>query len=120
MVDYVINTFGGQDLLVHIFNGLARIFKSDSEYFTPVGAFAMTIGGVWAAMLAIFNNNIGLFAKRWFFPSFLAFTFLFSPKATVWIKDDVAANAPIKVDHIPFAVAFFSSISLEFLMPYLD
>ena len=111
MVDYVINTFGGQDLLVHIFNGLARVFKSDSEYFTPVGAFAMTIGGVWAAMLAIFNNNIGLFAKRWFFPSFLAFTFLFTPKATVWIKDDVAANAPIKVDHIPFAVAFFSSIS---------
>lgn len=111
MVDYVINTFGGQDLLVHIFNGLARVFKSDSEYFTPVGAFFMTIGGVWAAMLAIFNNNIGLFAKRWFFPSFLAFTFLFTPKATVWIKDDVAANAPIKVDHIPFAVAFFSSIS---------
>ena len=111
MVDYVINTFGGQDLLVHIFNGLARIFKSDSEYFTPVGAFAMTIGGVWAAMLAIFNNNIGLFAKRWFFPSLLAFTFLFTPKATVWIKDDVAANAPIKVDHIPFAVVFFSSIS---------
>lgn len=110
-MDYVIHTFGGQDLLAHIFNGLARVFQSDSEYFTPVGTFAMTIGGVWAAMQAIFNNNIGLFAKKWFFPSFLAFTFLFTPKASVWLKDDVAANAPMKVDHIPFAVAFFSSIS---------
>ena len=110
-MDYVIHTFGGQDLLAHIFNGLARIFQSNSEYFTPVGKFAMTIGGVWAAIQAIFHTNLGLFGKRWFFPSLLAFTFLFTPKATVWLKDDIARNAPIKIDNIPFAVAFFSSLS---------
>ena len=77
-MDYVIHTFGGQDLLAHIFNGLARVFQSNSEYFTPVGTFAMTIGGVWAAMQAIFNNNIGLFAKRWFFPFYKYFYIKFN------------------------------------------
>ncbi|KJV71578.1 putative conjugative transfer protein TraG [Orientia tsutsugamushi str. UT76] len=35
-MDYVIYTFGGGDLLWHVFNGIGRVFASNSEYFTPV------------------------------------------------------------------------------------
>ncbi|MCX4079759.1 hypothetical protein N7280_03855 [Rickettsia rhipicephali] len=46
MADYVIHTFGGGDILWQIFNGIGRVFASNSEYFTPVGKFALTIGGI--------------------------------------------------------------------------
>ncbi|KJV71008.1 hypothetical protein [Orientia tsutsugamushi] len=59
-MDYVIYTFGGGDLLWHVFNGIGRVFASNSEYFTPVGHLALTIGGIWAATRAIFRGNIGI------------------------------------------------------------
>lgn len=110
-MDYVIHTFGGGDILWQIFNGIGRVFASDSEYFTPVGKFALTVGGIWAGTRAIFKGNIGIFAMEWFFPSFFIFIFLFSPKATVWLKDEVSMSAPVKIDNIPAGVAVFSSIS---------
>ncbi|WP_375319535.1 conjugal transfer protein TraG N-terminal domain-containing protein [Candidatus Tisiphia endosymbiont of Oplodontha viridula] len=109
MMDYVIHTFGGGDILWHIFNGIGRVFTSDSEYFTPVGKFALTLGGIWAATRAIFKGNIGIFAMEWFFPSFFIFIFLFTPKATIWLKDEVSMNAPVKIDNIPIGIAFFAS-----------
>jgi conjugal transfer mating pair stabilization protein TraG len=110
-MDYVIHTFGGGDVLIQVFNALGRLFANDSEYFTPVGKFALTVGGIWAGTRAIFKGNIGIFGMEWFFPSFFAFVFLFAPKANVWIKDEVTMNAPVKVDNIPIGIAFFSSIS---------
>lgn len=109
-MEYMIYTFGGQaELIYNIFNGIARAFAADGDYFTIVGKFALTVGGVWVGTRAIFHANIGIFGKDWFFPIFLAFTFLFAPKATVWIKDDLAGTA-YKIDNIPFAIAFFSSV----------
>lgn len=110
-MEYTLYTYGGQDLVVQVFNAIARIFQTDSEYFTPVGTLSLAIGGVWATTRAIFNQNVGIFGKSWFFPTFLSITLLFTPKATVWVKDDVLKNAPIKVDNVPFAVAFFASLS---------
>ena len=111
MADYVIHTFGGGDILWQIFNGIGRVFASNSEYFTPVGKFALTIGGIWAATRAIFRGNIGIFAMEWFFPSLFIFIFLFAPKANVWLKDEISMQAPVKIDNIPIGVAFFASIS---------
>nr|WP_050755376.1 MULTISPECIES: conjugal transfer protein TraG N-terminal domain-containing protein [spotted fever group] len=110
-MDYVIHTFGGGDILWQIFNGIGRVFASDSEYFTPVGKFALTIGGIWAGTRTIFKGNIGIFAMEWFFPSFFIFIFLFAPKATIWLKDEVSMSAPVKIDNIPSGVAFFSSVA---------
>ncbi|QES96711.1 conjugal transfer protein TraG N-terminal domain-containing protein [Orientia tsutsugamushi] len=112
-MDYVIYTFGGGDLLWHVFNGIGRVFASNSEYFTPVGHLALTIGGIWAATRAIFRGNIGIFAMEWFFPSIFIFTLLFAPKATVWLKDEVSMNAPVKVDNIPIGIAMFASLSSQ-------
>ncbi|KJV62561.1 conjugal transfer protein TraG N-terminal domain-containing protein [Rickettsia amblyommatis] len=111
MADYVIHTFGGGDILWQVFNGIGRVFSSNSEYFTPVGKFALTIGGIWAATRAIFRGNIGIFAMEWFFPSFFIFIFLFAPKANVWLKDEISMQAPVKIDNIPVGIAFFASIS---------
>ena len=109
-MEYMIYTFGGQaELIYNMFNGIARVFAADSNYFTVVGKFALTIGALWAGTRAIFHANIGIFGRQWFLPVFLAFTFLFAPKATVWIKDDLASTV-YKIDNIPFAIAFFSSI----------
>lgn len=111
MTDYVIHTFGGGDILWQVFNGIGRVFVSNSEYFTPVGKFALTIGGIWAATRAIFRGNIGIFAMEWFFPSLFIFIFLFAPKANVWLKDEISMQAPVKIDNIPIGIALFASVS---------
>ncbi|EER22350.1 conjugal transfer protein TraG N-terminal domain-containing protein [Rickettsia endosymbiont of Ixodes scapularis] len=111
MTDYVIHTFGGGDILWQVFNGIGRVFASNSEYFTPVGQFALTIGGIWAATRAIFRGNISIFAMEWFFPSLFIFIFLFAPKANIWLKDEISMQAPVKIDNIPIGIAFFASIS---------
>jgi conjugal transfer mating pair stabilization protein TraG len=55
-MDYIIYTFGGNaELIKDIFNAIAMIFKTDSNYITAVGKFSMTIGAVWAATRAIFK-----------------------------------------------------------------
>ena len=59
MDNFIIYTYGGQgELVAQIFNGIARIFGTNSEYFTVVGKFAMSLGAIWAATRAIFNTNI--------------------------------------------------------------
>jgi conjugal transfer mating pair stabilization protein TraG len=109
MENYIIYSFGGYgELIWSIFNSIARIFASQSPYFTSVAKFSMTIGALWAATKAIFNTNVGIFGKAWFLPTFLAFTFLFSPKATVVIHD-WGNKTTHTVAGIPFAIAFFSS-----------
>lgn len=108
-MEYAIYTYGGGELLVSIFNAIAMIFASDNTYLTPVGSMAMTLGGVYAGTKAIFRADIISFSNNWMLPSLIAFLLLFSPKATVWIKDDAMATAPVKVDNIPFGIAFFTS-----------
>lgn len=110
-MEYPIYTYGGGDLLVAVFNAIAMIFKSDSTYLTPVGTMAMTLGGVYIGIKAIFKGDIGLLGKSWMIPSMIAFVLLFSPKTTVWIKDEVALSAPVKIDNIPFGISFFTSLS---------
>ncbi|KJV77012.1 putative traG protein [Rickettsia hoogstraalii str. RCCE3] len=75
MTDYVIHTFGGGDILWQVFNGIGRVFASNSEYFTPVGQFALTIGGIWAATRAIFRGNIGILPWSGFFHPYLFLSF---------------------------------------------
>ena len=111
MHDYMIYTYGGQDILQQVFNAIGRIFASNSTYFTPVATFSLSLGAVWAGTRAIFNGNVEIFGKQWFVPSFLALTLLFSPKTTVWLMDDVRGNAPVKIDNIPFAIGAVSSLS---------
>ncbi len=109
-MDYAIHTFGGGEILWHVLNGISNVFHSNNEYFTPVGKFAFTIGAIWAGGRALFKGNLAIFALDWMIPSFLVFALLFSPKATMWVHDEVSGYKS-KVDNIPFGIAFFSSLS---------
>jgi conjugal transfer mating pair stabilization protein TraG len=110
-MEYPIYTYGGGDLLISVFNAVAMIFKSDNTYLTPVGIAAMTLGGVYIGVKAIFQGDIALIGRNWMIPSAIVFLFLFSAKTTVWIKDEVSLNAPIKIDNIPLGISFFTSLS---------
>ena len=109
-MDYVIYTYGGGDLLISVFNAIAMIFESDNKYLTPVGVMALTLGGIYAGIKATFHGDLAIIGKNWIIPSMIAFLLLFSPKTKVWIKDEVALNAPVKIDHIPLGISFFTSI----------
>ncbi len=109
-MEYVIYTYGGGDLLDSVFNALAKIFETDNKYLTPVGSMALMLGGVYAAIKATFKGDIAIIGKHWMIPSIIVFLVLFSPKTTVWIKDEVTRTAPIKIDNIPFGISFFTSI----------
>ena len=110
-MEYPIYAFGGGEQLISVFNAVGMIFKSDSTYLTPVGKMAMQLGGVYIGIKAIFKGDIGLLIKGWVIPSMIVFLILYSPKTTVWFKDEVAMNAPVKIDNIPFGVSFFTSLS---------
>ena len=110
-MDYMVYTFGGGDILVQVFNAIGRVFASNSEYLTPVGKFAMTAGAIWAGSKALLKGDLAGFSFGWLMPSFLAFTLLFAPKASVWVKDEVSMSAPVKIDNIPIGIALFSSLS---------
>lgn len=110
MEEYVIYTYGGGDLLFQVFDAIGRIFRSNSDYLTPVGQLGMTVGALYAGGRAIMGGDVFGFAKSYMLPSMVAFLLLFSPKTTVWIKDEVAMNAPKKVDNIPFGISFITSL----------
>jgi conjugal transfer mating pair stabilization protein TraG len=109
-MEYVIYTYGGSDLLISVFDAIAKIFESDNKYLTPVGTMALILGGVYAGIKATFRGDIATIGKHWMIPSIIAFLILFSPKTTVWIRDEVTLSAPVKKDNIPFGISFFTSI----------
>ncbi|MDG1437097.1 MAG: conjugal transfer protein TraG N-terminal domain-containing protein [Rickettsiaceae bacterium] len=113
-MDYIIYTYGGGDLLVSVFNAIAMLFKSNNTYLTPVGTTALTLGGIYAGIKAIYKGDFGLIGTHWMMPSMIVFLVLFSPKTTVWIKDEVTKTAPIKIDNIPVGIAFFTHLSSSF------
>ena len=110
-MEYVIYTYGGGDLLISIFNAIAMIFKSNNTYLTPVGQTGMAIGIIYAGAKALTKGDIPYFLKGFMMPSLIVFFAVFSPKTTVWIKDEVALTAPVKIDNIPFGISFFASIT---------
>lgn len=112
-MEYTVFTYGGGQMLVSIFNSIAMIFKSNNTYLTPVGTFAMGAGALYASMLAIYRASLANFASHWLMPSLISYTLLFAPKASVWVKDEIDPmhQAAVKIDNIPFGIAFATSIS---------
>ena len=110
-MEYPIWTYGGGELLNKVFNAIAMIFESNNTYLTPVGTMAMTLGGVYIGIKAIYKGDIALVGSKWMIPSMITFLLLFAPKSTVWINDEVVLSAPVKVDHIPIGISFFTSLS---------
>lgn len=114
-MDFSIYSYGGGQMLWTLFNGLALVFKSNSPYLTSVGYLSMIVGGVWATTRAIFQANIGIFAKTWFIPSYAILSLMLVPKTTVNIVDEVDPyfNSD-RVDNIPVGLALIASTASTF------
>lgn len=109
-MDSIIYTYGGGEVLWTIFNGLALIFKSNSPYLTSVGYLAMLVGGIWGATAALYQANIGIFAKSWFIPSYAILSLMLVPKVTVNIVDEVDPYfRSDRIDNIPVGIAVIAS-----------
>tara|TARA_B100000614_G_scaffold248686_1_gene256903 strand:+ start:2494 stop:5310 length:2817 start_codon:yes stop_codon:yes gene_type:complete len=112
METFPIYTFGGGEILGPIFNGMAMIFQSNNDYFTPVAELALLVGGLWAALRAFYGYNVGIFGKQWFVPTFTILTLFFTPKSSVDIIDQAnPGHTYQKVDNIPSGIALISSVA---------
>lgn len=111
-MDYVIYTFGGGEILWHVMNALAILFKTDSSYFTSVGMITTAIGLVYATLRALGSNAIPLFFRDWFLPTLLLTGLFFGLKTSVHIVDKVDRDFQYsKVDNIPIGIASIASLS---------
>jgi len=100
-MEFPIYTYGGGDTLVAVFNAIAMLFGSNSTYLSPVAKLGFTIGGMYVGVKALFKGDIGALTTKWMMPAMFIYMFLFLPKETVWIKDEVSMGAPVKIDHVP-------------------
>lgn len=102
----MIYTYGGGHVLYKIFNGIAALCASNSPYFTAFLTPALLIGGIWGATIGLARADLGLFARKWYVPTYVLLTFLLVPKTTIWIKDEVDPTfGSDKVDNIPVGLA---------------
>ena len=109
-MDYVIYTYGGGEVLWKIFNGLSIFFKSDSAYLTGVVKLSMVIGGLWAALRAIYSGSMGILARDYFIPTYLILNLFLLPKTSVHIVDEVSSDFKYsKIDHVPIGIAAVTS-----------
>lgn len=115
-MDTIIYTYGGGEVLWKVFNGLSIIFKNDSPYYTNFFSLSLLIGGIWGATSAMFQGNVGVFAKSWFIPTYALLSLVLIPKVSVKIVDEVDHRfRAIKVDNIPAGLAVVSSLSSQLM-----
>ena len=104
-----IYTFGGGLVLWKVFNGLALIFQGGGG-LQSVMKLSLAVGGVWAALRAIYGGNVGLFARDYFIPVYLMINLLLVPQTAVHIIDEVDPDFQYsKVDHVPLGIALVAS-----------
>lgn len=111
-MDYVIHTYGSGEILEKVFNVLALLCQSDSVFFRPVLTLTATLGGIWAALRAIFGHNPSIFVRDWMLPTVLVFNLMFVPRVAVNILDNVDTfHHYIRVENVPVGPALIGHIA---------
>lgn len=108
-MEHVITTYGGGELFVQVFNGIAALFKTDHTGFVmPLIRIGLMVGSVYMLILMLVRSSLeeGL---KWLLWVMIATNLLFLPKTTVFIHDPLT-NMRAKVDHVPFALGAFASL----------
>lgn len=101
---YEIYSYGNNDALVQVFNGIASLMGSGNyadliRAVMLVSLFAAVIGGVFAARFNGFN---------WFIGMTLFYMVLFVPKVTVIVVDKLTGLPPVAVANVPIGLGFFA------------
>ncbi|MHB8697661.1 MAG: conjugal transfer protein TraG N-terminal domain-containing protein [Sulfuricaulis sp.] len=104
---YEIFSYGNQDALVQVFNGIAALMGSGDyadliRTVMLISLFAAVIGGLFAARFHGFN---------WFIGMTFFYMVLFIPKATVLITDRIQTGPSVPVANVPIGLAFFGHVT---------
>lgn len=111
-MDYTIYSYGSGEILEKVFNVLALLCQNESIFLRPVLALTATLGGVWAALRAIFGQNPSLFVRDWMLPTILIFNLLFVPRVTVNIVDNVDTfHHYMRIDNVPVGPALIGHVA---------
>lgn len=108
-MEHVITTYGGGELFVLVFNGIAALFKTDHTGFVmPLIRIGLMVGSVYMLILMLVRSSLeeGL---KWLLWVVIATNLLFLPRTTVFIHDPLT-KIRAKVDHVPFALGAFASL----------
>ncbi|MBX9621601.1 MAG: conjugal transfer protein TraG N-terminal domain-containing protein [Alphaproteobacteria bacterium] len=108
-MEHVITTYGGGELFVLVFNGIAALFKTNhTGLVMPLIRIGLMVGSVYMLILMLVRSRLeeGL---KWLLWVIIATNLLFLPKTTIWIHDPLT-NTRAKVDHVPFALGAFASL----------
>ena len=79
IMEQVIYTYGGGEVLWKVFNALAMIFKSDNSYMTTMVRLTLAIGALWAAYTAMVKGSIMALVHNWALPIFLLLSLFLIP-----------------------------------------
>lgn len=104
---YEIITFGNGEILKGVFDAIALCVNSHSgTLYTPLIRTSMIIGGLWAALYAIYGDYMRAI-NSWIIPMTVIMQLLLVPQVTVWIHDPVSRYHQ-KVDHVPYGLAMIA------------
>ena len=109
-IDYLseIITYGGREMLVHVFNAIAMLVNGKTgTIFRPLMFIGGTIGALWAFSKAFWESSINDLILKWLIPMSVLVGTCLIPTATVRILDPVAGTPAHSwnVDNVPFGLA---------------
>lgn len=110
MDNMTIVTYGGGEILQHIFDGIAQLFNGgNGGVVKPIAILMASIGGVLGISKAFFSyDGTSLFSK-YLLPLLIIPCLLMIPTSSVKIED-VVKNKSYKVDNVPLFLAKFSEL----------
>lgn len=101
-------TYGGGEMLVHVFNAVAMLVNGKTgAIFRPLMFIGGTIGALWAFSKAFWDSSIDGLVLKWLIPMMVLVGTCLIPTATVCILDPVSGTPAHSwnVDNVPFGLA---------------
>lgn len=101
-------TYGGGEMLVHVFNAIAMLVNGKTgAIFRPLMFIGGMIGALWAFSKAFWESSIDGLVLKWMIPMIVLVGVCFIPTTTVRILDPVAGTPPHSwnVDNVPIGLA---------------
>lgn len=101
-------TYGGGEMLVHVFNAVAMLVNGQTgTIFRPLMFIGGAIGALWALSKAFWDSSIDGLVLKWLIPMMVMVGTCLIPTATVHITDPVAGTPAHfwSVDNVPFGLA---------------
>ena len=105
---HVITTYGGGELFVLVFDGIAAVFKTQNGILFPLMRIGLMVGLVYVVILMLFRSQL-IEGVRWFLWVIVATNLIFLPKTRIHIYDPLN-NYHRDVDNVPLALGAFASL----------